>query len=193
MIAFEVHLNGEKLCLASVGDYGVLSQHLSWVESKAKAQSVPAEKRPKASLRVGGLVDGQHVNWIQQQAVDVGDEITLKIVEVAKADEVIRREAAETDAELAAKVEAGFKAVEAELPSSPVEAGFLTSLAGYRELRALNESEMAVKVLANLGDANNCPPDFWAELQAVAQDLQMYRQLDGYRKKAGLDDEADEK
>ena len=190
MIAFEIHLNGEKLCLASVGEYGVLSQTLSWVERKRDDQQTE-RKTPQPHLHIGGLVDDEHVYWIKSRNVNVGDEITLKILDVQSADEPVHRETAETDTERAAKVDEGLNATKALLPSSPIEGDFLSSLRGYEALRAADEPEMAVKTLAKLGDLNGCAPEFWAELQSVAGDLQMYRQLDGYRKKAKLDDETE--
>ena len=188
MIAFEVRLNGEKLCLASVGEYGVLSHILSWSDSKRNASDDERERR-QPHFSIGGLVDDEHVRWIRLQYLDVGDEITVKILDVESADEPIHRETAESKAERAAKIEAAFEATLEQLPSTLVEGEFLSSRRGYDELRAADEPKMAVKTLANLGDLNNLPPEFWAELQCVAGHLRMYRQIGGYRKKANLDED----
>lgn len=103
MIAFEIHLNGEKLCVAGIGEHGVLSQHLSWVGRNPKADEEEVQTR-EPHLHVGGLVNDEHLNWIKQTSVNVGDEIVIAIVEIASADEPIHRERAETDEERAQKV-----------------------------------------------------------------------------------------
>lgn len=185
MIAFEVWLNGKKLCLASVGDAGVLTQILSWSQREPKADSNEKPKPEKTGLHVGGLARGEYMDWLERTfSVTVGDEVTVKIVEVEQADEPKHRKRAETGEERAQKVRDGLDAAKALLPSPPIEGDFLASLRGYDELLAADEPEMGVKVLANLGDLNACAPDFWKALENVGADLRMYEQLDGYRKKA---------
>jgi hypothetical protein len=83
MRAFEVHLNGKRLCLAGVGEDGVLTAIVDHVA------------RPKASslnLRVGGLVSpiGKHVIW-RNRRLKVGDEVLVKIVETDSADRPRKR------------------------------------------------------------------------------------------------------
>ena len=121
--------------------------------------------------------------------MEIGDEVTIKIVEVERADEPTHRERAETDEERAQKVRDGLEATKALLPSPLVEGGFLSSLRGYDELLAADEPGMSVKVLANLGELNGCDVEFWGALSAVAADLQMYGQLDDYYAKAEIDEE----
>ncbi len=183
MIAFEIHLNGEKLCVAGIGERGVLSQHLSWVGRELKAKDVEL-KTIEPYLHIGGLVNDQHVSWIKQRTLDVGDEVVIKIVEVEVADEPTNREPRESDEERARKVRDGLDATKALLPSPLVEGEFLASLREYEQLLAAYEPEMSVKVLANLGDLNNCAPEFWESLEFVASELQMYQPLDSYRAKA---------
>ena len=184
MIAFKIHLNGEKLCVAGIGEHGVLAQHLTWSQRKPKAD---AEEKPdvtKTRLHVGGLANDEHVDWIKRTEMSVGDEVVIKIVEVESADEPTHRERAESDEERAQKVRDGLANVKALLPSPLVEGEWLASLRGYEEFMAANESRMAVKVLANLGDLNNCAPEFWAALRDIAVELQMYRQASGFSEKA---------
>ena len=73
MRAFEVHLNGKTLCLAGIGNDGVLSAIATWVTGRRGAA---------LDLNVGGLItpDQEHVRWVYRK-LRVGDEITLKIVE----------------------------------------------------------------------------------------------------------------
>ncbi len=82
MRAFEVWVNGEKLCLAGIGDDGVLTTivHLA--------------ARPGEGgffLQVGGLTGQtkEHVNWINQKPLTVGDNVQVKIVETDAADKPI--------------------------------------------------------------------------------------------------------
>ena len=189
MIAFKIHLNGEKLCVAGIGEHGVLAQHLTWSQRKPKAD---AEEKPdvtKTRLHVGGLANDEHVDWIKRTEMSVGDEVVIKIVEVESADEPTHRERAESDEERAQKVRGGLDATKALLPSPLLEGEFLASLRGYDELLAADEPEMCVKTLARLGDLNGCDLEFWRELSSVAADLQMYGQLDSYYKKARIDEE----
>ena len=85
MICFEVWVNGEKICLAGVGETGVLSSIVSW----GGKQGWPPEK---PNLRVGGLVNKEHVRWTEKEHIlEVGDEVTLKVVEADTAEEPIHK------------------------------------------------------------------------------------------------------
>src|SRR5262245_44001332 len=78
MIAFEVYLNGRKLCLAGVGNDGVLAAITDYV----------AGSRPdRLHLQVGGLLSPQeeHVCW-RNAKLNLGDEITIRIVEATSVD-----------------------------------------------------------------------------------------------------------
>jgi hypothetical protein len=79
MRAFEVHLNGKKLCSAGVGSDGVLTAIVTCVQGK-KASDV--------FLTVGGLVSRteEHVSWVRQRPLRVGDKIQVKIVKAASVD-----------------------------------------------------------------------------------------------------------
>ena len=85
MIAFEVYLNGKKISTTGVGSLRVLTACLSWRGPQ------PYEKggRPVAEylrLDAGGLADsGEHLRWVDRK-IKRGDQITIKVVEVASAD-----------------------------------------------------------------------------------------------------------
>ncbi len=85
MIAFEVRLNGRKICTAGVGDLGVLSACLSWRGSqpyKKGGSPVPEYLR----LDVGGLTAlCEDLRWIDRK-IKRGDLVTIKVVEVANVD-----------------------------------------------------------------------------------------------------------
>jgi len=59
MRAFEIYLNDQKLCLAGIGDNGVLSAIVTCVMN-------PTNK--SMFVDMGGLISpkGQHVSWIRQ-------------------------------------------------------------------------------------------------------------------------------
>jgi hypothetical protein len=85
MRAFEIRLNGEKLCLAGIGDDGVLSAIVNWVTGRQAAYLF---------LHVGGLVSpvDEHVTWIRQKKLNVGDSVQIKIVEASSVDVPVKRQ-----------------------------------------------------------------------------------------------------
>ncbi len=95
MRAFKVYLNGKRLCLAGIGDDGVLTAITNWV----------AGGRYKAAdlfLEVGGLVSPtrEHVKWVKQKPLQLGDEIRVEIVEAVSVDEPIERYRADSTRDL---------------------------------------------------------------------------------------------
>ena len=82
MRSFNVTLNGKKLCLAGVGERGVLSANISWVGG---------DRGEDLHINVGGLANEEHIDWVNQKRLQVGDEIRVKIVESGSADEPARR------------------------------------------------------------------------------------------------------
>ena len=79
MRAFKVYLNGKRLCLAGIGDDGVLVATVNWVTGHGRADLF---------MDVGGLVSpvGEHVGWVRQKHLGVGDEIRVKIVQTNSSD-----------------------------------------------------------------------------------------------------------
>lgn len=96
MKAFDVRLNGKQLCIAGIGGDGSLNTMIDYTVGQSGQ---------RLSLRVGGLaadVD-EFVTW-SVMSLNVGDEITLRIIEVDSVDPPrtrIRRDAKpnERDAE----------------------------------------------------------------------------------------------
>jgi hypothetical protein len=83
MRAFEIHLNGKQLCLAGVGEDGVLT---------AIVHHIASPKASTLNLNVGGFVGstGKHVigrNWRLKK----GDEVLVKIAETDSADRPRKR------------------------------------------------------------------------------------------------------
>src|SRR5436190_17238569 len=90
MIAFEVYLNGKKISTTGVGSLGVLTACLSWRGSqpyKKGGRSVTEYLR----LDAGGLADsGEHLRWVDRK-IKRGDQVSIKVVEVASADRPRKR------------------------------------------------------------------------------------------------------
>jgi hypothetical protein len=95
MRAFEVFLNGERLCLAGIGDDGVLNAMVDCV-AKPPQQGV--------ELSVGGLISPprEHVDWVDRK-VSVGDQILVKIVDAGRVDEPSKRHSHDPATELTAQ------------------------------------------------------------------------------------------
>jgi hypothetical protein len=90
MIAFEIHLNGQKLCRAGIGDSGVVSAIVTW----AAAAMATGKRNESLFLNIGGLInpDGKLVSWINQKPLAVGDKVEVTIVEADSVDEHERRD-----------------------------------------------------------------------------------------------------
>lgn len=98
VIAYEVHLNGQRLCIAGADDLGVLTAILT-IGGKLGSRSVrpprtqsaedTGEERPRPTLHVSGLtsrsVEGtdEHLRWQPGVVLAIGDVVELRILEVA--------------------------------------------------------------------------------------------------------------
>ena len=91
MIAFEVYLNGKRICTAGLGERGVLSTGLAWRGSQPYKKGGPPVAE-YLKLDVGGLVDsGEHIRWADRK-IKRGDLITIKVVEAISADKPRERQ-----------------------------------------------------------------------------------------------------
>ncbi len=79
MRAFDVSLNGKKLCRAGIGDDGVLTTIVDWVTGKGRAD---------LKLHVGGLrcPADEYIRWVHQKPLHVRDRIQIKLVEATSVD-----------------------------------------------------------------------------------------------------------
>lgn len=86
MTAFEVHLNGQKLCTAGLGDVGVLSVILSWRGTQPYKDGT-APGAAAIEFTVTGLTSpaGENVHWAEP-AVKAGDEIRIRVVDTDRVD-----------------------------------------------------------------------------------------------------------
>ena len=78
MRAFDVSLNGEKLCLAGIAENGALSVIISMVNH------IPADLSVTASIGLKG--ESAVLKWVDQE-IKVGDQITVKLVTTDDADQ----------------------------------------------------------------------------------------------------------
>lgn len=83
MKALEVFVNGQRLCLAGVGSEGVLTATVDWAGRAG---------REDVFMHVGGLdgVTDESLEWAVPR-IDVGTEITIRVVEVASVDPPSKR------------------------------------------------------------------------------------------------------
>ena len=96
MIAFEVSLNTRKVCVAGVGDLGVLSTILSWVRREGRNTETgdPGKTEEELTLNVSGLRSSksEHVRWAENE-LKVGDEVCVRIVDLESVDPPHHRKA----------------------------------------------------------------------------------------------------
>jgi hypothetical protein len=83
MQAFEVSLNGKKVCVAGIGNDGVLSAIIT---------HAPFRRRRETRLSVGGLISpaNEHVRW-KEAMLREGDKICVTIVETETVDKPSKR------------------------------------------------------------------------------------------------------
>jgi hypothetical protein len=94
MIAFEVTLNGKRICVAGAEDLSVLSTIIT-ASGILGAKTVPARTgnvRAEVFYTVGGLTaradpeKDVHLQWKEIAPLQVGDVIRVKVLEAKKAD-----------------------------------------------------------------------------------------------------------
>jgi hypothetical protein len=95
LMCFEVRINGQRICTASVGNRGVLTTVLTWIKRSAifRPKDIPKEVwcKEELTLDVGGMIPSTNkaysdkVQWINQ-TLAVGDEIHILIKKGTKHD-----------------------------------------------------------------------------------------------------------
>jgi hypothetical protein len=94
MIAFEVKLNGKRVCVAGAEDLSVLTTIVSAVGvlGNKTAPLRPDENSVDISYSVGGLTNRAdpkkdvHVRWKSSAPLEVGDTIQVTVLETTKVD-----------------------------------------------------------------------------------------------------------
>ena len=98
MIALKTKLNGKTLCIAGAEDLCVLNSIVNAV-GKLGSNSYPKRNSNEPAdlyLSVGGLtarsdMDDQHVRWVENHELFVGDEVIITVVDAQKSDIPISR------------------------------------------------------------------------------------------------------
>ena len=102
MIAFEVRLNGKRICIAGAEDLAVLSTIIT-ASGKLGPKTVPARPDDTSGdvfYSVGGLTarpdpeKDVHVRWKSTAPLKVGDVVEVKVLKVKKADRAKSRKKA---------------------------------------------------------------------------------------------------
>jgi hypothetical protein len=78
MRAFAVSLNGKRLCVAGIGDDGVVIANIN---------HLVGQSRNELRFEVSGLISPtkEYVTWIKRK-LKVGDEVLIKIIETRSSD-----------------------------------------------------------------------------------------------------------
>lgn len=84
MRVFEVHLNKKRLCVAGIGEDGVLTAVVTHVIKNGKEEN---------TLHIGGLIspDSEHVTW-NELPLKTGDSVQVNIGVSRKIDNPVKRE-----------------------------------------------------------------------------------------------------
>jgi hypothetical protein len=100
MVALEVTRNGERVCLAGVGEYGLVGatiQYLSHHPDKLagwEAEGYPEREPVTLDLNVSGCVgegsDLEHWDWVKM-ALQPGDEVVIRIQKTLEADPPLQK------------------------------------------------------------------------------------------------------
>lgn len=82
MIAFRVLHNGKEICIAGIGEQGVLNADVSWVRV---VRDSPPVARQDICLQVGGLhTPTKESRFWNTPDLAVGDTVTIEIVETGE-------------------------------------------------------------------------------------------------------------
>jgi hypothetical protein len=95
MVSLEVYRNDERLCVAGIGDFGVLTACVNWVAHSPDrleqwATEGVSEQPAELNLQVGGLKTNERLEPVQMRWIDtnlrVGDEIRIHIIDAPRVD-----------------------------------------------------------------------------------------------------------
>lgn len=97
MIAFDLYVNGETLCRAGIGEFGVLSGHVTWAVRAPAAEgevrgTEPGDDDMLLDVSLGGLdsATNEHLRW-RSKRLAVGDEVRFVVVEASEVDPPTKR------------------------------------------------------------------------------------------------------
>ena len=96
MYALRVTINGKKTVVAGAEDLSVLSATVT-LTGKLGARAIsPRRGKPDLMVRVGGLTSrrnrpDEHLEWLKNYNVKVGDQFLVEIIKTNKAGRIIER------------------------------------------------------------------------------------------------------
>ena len=92
MIAFKISINGKKLCVAGVRDFGVLSAIVTWVRRPPEQTRRRRGIEEELTAQIAGLDSHvhEHVRWLSRR-LRVGDRLAIEIVDAARVDRPTER------------------------------------------------------------------------------------------------------
>ena len=104
MKCFEVTINGQKVCTAGIGEYGVLNSVLSFVGGKESSDQAPSENLELTVFGVSTSTVGasEHIEWLRRALV-AGDEIVIRIIEASECDQPASKETTYIDCSFCGK------------------------------------------------------------------------------------------
>jgi hypothetical protein len=94
MLAVQIKINGKRLTVAGAEDLSVLSAIVSATGrlGRKTADFQKSRRKPDIWLSSGGLtarsggVPDEHLHWIRHRLLKVGDRVSIRVVDVARAD-----------------------------------------------------------------------------------------------------------
>ena len=100
MIAFKVRLNYQPLTVAGAEEMSVLSAHVTGSFSAGRPDLSTLDLHVGGLLRGRGEEESEHVRWIPNRKLAVGDFITIEIVEASEVSPVVERSPRERSASI---------------------------------------------------------------------------------------------
>ena len=79
MHALEFMVNGQRVCVAAPGGDGLVISHV------AMTGAVDTPDSYSVHLRVGGVRDDQHLEWIRR-SLSIGDTVEIRVVDAPQSD-----------------------------------------------------------------------------------------------------------
>jgi hypothetical protein len=118
MTAFEIRINGEKVCTAGLNEPGVVTSIVSWLRGVPKAKDAISSEH--IDIRIGGLNSrtDTHLTWLTR-TLQIGDEVKIKVLAKAKVDKPTRRKSSADMKALASKFRGKFKTMMSNQSSVP--------------------------------------------------------------------------
>ena len=91
MLCFEIGVNGQRYCLAGVGERGILSAFVTYYRIPPDGELPDLGRRAHLNV-TGSRPDGSRVQWAPGPSPDatvplrIGDVVTIRVVEAASPD-----------------------------------------------------------------------------------------------------------